>query len=302
MALSRKILKYTAFALANFAGAFVLTTVAGAHYGSSRDKRKPSELADIEGYAIKDINLKTVDDVPISAWYIKNSWDKVVILLSGRHSNREKNIEKAKLYLKRGYSVIMPDLRATGKSGGERISYGWKERKDLLSIYQFLKGEGYKEIGAHGFSLGAATICYTHLHMVNFSFVVLESCYAVLGKAYEGAFKKYNVPSTLLRGIRPMSEYFSGYKEKNMQPKNLIHLIKCPLLVMAGDHEMIVSKKATLTLFRNNRSNLAKLHFFHDAEHENFSVSYKDEYITVLSEFLDLANTRDTEVPLSKSA
>ncbi len=285
-------MKYTAFAAANFVGAFVLTTVAGAHYGSSRDKRKPSELEEIEGYPIKNINLSTVDDVPISAWYIKNGWDKVVILLSGRHSNREKNIEKARLYLKKGYSVIMPDLRATGKSGGDRISYGWKERKDVLAIYQYLKGEGYKDIAAHGFSMGAATICYSYLHMVNFSFVVLESCYAVLGKAYEGAFKKYRVPSTLLKGIRPMSEYFSGYKEENMQPKNLIHLIKCPLLVMAGDDEKIVSKKATLTLFKNNQSKLAKLHFFHDAEHENFSESYKDEYVEVLGEFLDLVGTQ----------
>jgi len=292
MSLTGKILKYTAFAAANFVGAFVLTTVAGAYYGSARDKRQPIDIDDIEGYAIKNISLDTVDEVPISAWYIKNGWDKVVVLLSGRHSNREKNIEKARLYLKRGYSVIMPDLRATGKSGGDRISYGWKERKDLLAIYNFLKGEGYKEIGAHGFSMGAATIVYSYLHMVNFSFVVLESCYAVLGKAYEGAFKKYRVPTTFLRGIRPMSEYFSGYKEENMQPKNLIHMIKCPLLVMAGDDEKIVSKKATLTLFKNNQSKLAKLHFFSKAEHVNFSEKFKEEYIEVVEEFLDLAEAK----------
>lgn len=297
MALSHKILKYTAFAAANFVGAFVLTTVVGAHYTSVRDKRKPSEIEDIEGYTIQNIDLETVDGVPISSWYIKNSWDKVVVLLAGRHSNREKNIEKARLYLKRGYSVIMPDLRATGKSGGDRISYGWKERKDLLAIYQYLKGQGYSEIGAHGYSMGAATICYSYLHMVNFNFVVLESCYAVLSKAVEGAFKKYKVPSPFLRSIRPVSEYFSGYKEENMQPKNLIHLIKCPLLVMAGDNELIVSKKATLTLFKNNQSNLAKLHFFHNAEHENFSESYKEEYADVLTEFLDLA-----EAPVKASA
>jgi len=292
MALTRKILKYTAFAAANFVGAFVLTTIVGAHYTSVRDKRKPVDLGDIEGYAIQNIDLETVDDVPISAWYIKNGWNKVVILLAGRHSNREKNIEKARLYLKRGYSVIMPDLRATGHSGGDRISYGWKERKDLLAIYNFLKSQGYVDIGAHGYSMGAATICYSYLHMVNFSFVVLESCYAVLEKAVAGAFKKYKVPSPFLRGIRPASEYFSGYKEENMQPKNLIHMIKCPLLVMAGEDEMIVSKKATLTLFKNNQSDLAKLHFFHDAEHENFSESYKDEYIQVVGEFLDLAESR----------
>lgn len=292
MPFGKKILKYTAFAAANFVGAFIVATVAGVHYSTLRGSNQPVDLKELDGYPIKNLEVETSDGIPISAWHIKNSREKVVVLLSGRHSNRDKNIEKAKTYLRRGFSVVMPDLRATGKSGGERVSFGWNERKDLLALYEYLRKAGYRSIGAHGFSMGGATICYSHLHMVNFSFVVLESCYAVLSDAYKGAFRKYKIPRTMLRGMRPLTEYMSGFKEENMQPIHLIHLIKCPLLVMAGEDEMIVSKKSTISLFRNNQSNTSKLHFFKNGEHENFSEKYKDEYVEVLEEFLDLAEQR----------
>lgn len=288
MALFRKILKYGAYGAANFAGAFILASVAGTHYTVGRDTRRAKELRELDGLEVRNIEVETTDGIPISAWYVKKSRSKVVILLAGRHSNREKNIAKARIYLEKGYSVLMPDLRGTGKSGGKVISFGWHERKDLLTLHRFLRANGFTEIAAHGFSMGAATICYSLLHRLSFSFIVLESCYANLNSAMKGAFAKYNVPLPLLSTINPLSERVSGFKRENMQPKNLIHLIKCPLLVMAGDNEIIVSAKATRALFKRNRAPFSKIHFFENGVHENFAENFNEEYKNVLEEFLSL--------------
>jgi len=136
--------------------------------------------------------------------------------------------------------------------------------------------------------MGAATICYSHLHMVEYDFVVLESCYAILKDAVKGAFAKYRVPSPFAKSMAPVAEYMSGYKEENMEPRNLIELINCPLLVMAGEDERIVKKSSTIDLFKRNKAPFSKLHIFSKAEHENFSVKYKEEYVSVLEEFIDL--------------
>ena len=70
MGLGGKILKYTAYAAANFVGAFVLTTVVGAHISLARGRSKPDALDEIEGYPIKNIDLETVDGVPLSLIHI----------------------------------------------------------------------------------------------------------------------------------------------------------------------------------------------------------------------------------------
>ena len=62
---------------------------------------------------VQDWNLTTKDHQQISAWFIKKDTLKVVILLSGKGGNRLGMLSRAKWYLDRNYSVVMPDLRGT---------------------------------------------------------------------------------------------------------------------------------------------------------------------------------------------
>jgi hypothetical protein len=108
---------------------------------------------------LDEVIITTEEKVKISASYIKKSPDKVVILLAGKKGNRTSNVSRAQNYIDKGYSVLLPDLRGTGKSEGNIISFGWNERKDLIACFKFLETEGYKNIGAHGSSLGVVN-CY----------------------------------------------------------------------------------------------------------------------------------------------
>lgn len=61
-----------------------------------------------------------------------------------------------------GMNLLIPDLHANGKSGGEVMQMGWKDREDVLrwiSIADslFKDSTGHARILLHGLSMGAAT-------------------------------------------------------------------------------------------------------------------------------------------------
>ena len=65
----------------------------------------------------------------------------------------------AKQFLNYGYNVLMPDLRAHGKSEGKYIGMGWPDRLDLMQWIDYLIATyGNIKIILYGISMGAATV------------------------------------------------------------------------------------------------------------------------------------------------
>ena len=66
-------------------------------------------------------------------------------------------------YLRKGYSMLIVDERAHGKSQGEYIGFGCLDRKDALCWINWVIGRcgGQTQIILHGISMGAATALMT---------------------------------------------------------------------------------------------------------------------------------------------
>jgi uncharacterized protein len=69
---------------------------------------------------VADVQIPAADNAALSAWFIhpRHSNGDAVILLHGLGDNRLGTIGYAELLLKHGYSVLTPDARAHGASGG----------------------------------------------------------------------------------------------------------------------------------------------------------------------------------------
>ena len=86
------------------------------------------------GNEITYLQLNASDKTTVNVSLIQGkSKEKCVIILAGIKGNRINCYNHAKLYLKAGYSVLLPDLRGTGESKGDIISFGWNEQKDLIA-------------------------------------------------------------------------------------------------------------------------------------------------------------------------
>src|SRR5215831_335554 len=106
-----------------------------------------------------DFEVRATDGAILRGWKMKSaapngSW---VLLLHGVGDNRAGTATFARFLLPAGYGVLMMDSRAQGVSGGDAVTYGWLERRDISQIISTLKAsETVQHVFVLGISMGAA--------------------------------------------------------------------------------------------------------------------------------------------------
>jgi alpha-beta hydrolase superfamily lysophospholipase len=115
-----------------------------------------------KGAEITEVSIEALDRVPLRAWLYapRRSNGHAVLALHGVSANRRSLIGNAELMVAAGYTVLTPDARAHGTSGGTLASYGVLERDDIGRWLTWLRGRtgGAGCIHAFGNSMGAAQV------------------------------------------------------------------------------------------------------------------------------------------------
>ena len=129
---------------------------------------------------LKDVAVTAPDGVRLSGWFARpaKSNGNAVILLHGVADNREGMGGFGALFLSHGYSVLLPDSRAHGLSGGSFPTYGFKEASDVRAWYDWLDDYDRPScVFGMGESMGAAIVLQA-LETAPFCAVVAESPFA----------------------------------------------------------------------------------------------------------------------------
>ncbi len=105
------------------------------------------------------------------------------------------------MFLSSGYSVLAPDSRAHGESGGRIVTYGLLEKYDVIDWAHWLHAQGCQKIYGLGESLGASILIQASAVAPVFTAIVAECPYSNLRRMAE-----YRI-----RGIlRPLPAVVSG--------------------------------------------------------------------------------------------
>jgi uncharacterized protein len=132
------------------------------------------------GAVLQDVSVIASDGVNLAAWFARpaDANGNAVILLHGVGDNRQGMVGYAELFLSQGYSVLMPDSRAQGESGGQFATYGAKEANDVRLWYQWLTlHAGPNCVFGMGESMGAVIVLQA-VKTAPFCAVVAESPFA----------------------------------------------------------------------------------------------------------------------------
>lgn len=125
----------------------------------------------------RPVAIAASDGVELRAWYYNSDRPngKVVILLHGIGADRQDMVSLGYLFLRNGYSVLEPDLRGHGESGGV-ATYGVLEADDVHRWVDWMeKNTGSKQIYGFGASLGAAILLQSLETETRFQSVIAES-------------------------------------------------------------------------------------------------------------------------------
>ena len=167
-----------------------------------------------------------------------------VILLHGHTDDRIGMLGNADLLLRHGYSVLLPDARAHGVSGGDLATYGVKEAGDVRLWYDSVaQSDSPRCIDGLGESMGAAQLLASLRTTPGFCAVVAESTFASFREAsYDRLGEKLNAGAwagrTLLRPAVEVGLLYARWKYgvdlEQASPQNAVAASSVPVLLIHG--------------------------------------------------------------------
>jgi hypothetical protein len=234
---------------------------------TQQDQDALHELTRSRGDDLEDVSLIARDGSTLRAWLNRppDENGNAVILLHGLADNRIGMTGYAQLLLAHGFSVLLPDARAHGASGGNLATYGLLERYDILDWFYWLASTSHPHcIYGLGESMGAAQLLQSLAVGTNFCSVAAESSFANFREiAYDRVGQFFHVSRWIGRfPLRPLVEVAflrARWKYKlNMQtisPEDSVALSVVPVLLIHGQSDSnIPIRHSRLIHARNPRT------------------------------------------------
>jgi alpha-beta hydrolase superfamily lysophospholipase len=213
-----------------------------------------------------------------------------VLLLPGVRANRLSMVRRAEFLRRAGYSTLLIDFQGTGESAGEAITFGWRERFDVIAAVQFLKARiPGRPVAIIAISLGGAATLLAG-RSLGLHGVVLEAVYPSIDRALVnrlrmriGPFGPVVAPLLLVQ----LSSRF-GIAAIDLKPVEHIGGIGCPVLLIGGTLDRHTTVADTEILFEAAREP-KELWLIPNAAHIDFLEFAGDAYRRRILSFLATA-------------
>jgi len=188
----------------------------------------------------RSVTFQSASGRRLSAWFIPGtSTQGAILLLHPIRSNKRAMLPRAKFLKRQGYASLLVDFQAHGESEGDRITFGYREAKDVRAAVEKLKelAPGEK-VGALGVSLGAVAVVLSDIH-ASLSAVVLESPYATIEESLSNRLQNYFgvVGPLLVPFLLAQLEPRLGVSPSQLRPIDRISMLRSPLLVLHGTED-----------------------------------------------------------------
>jgi dipeptidyl aminopeptidase/acylaminoacyl peptidase len=149
------------------------------------------------GAAWRNLRISAADGSILVAWLFTppRGNGAAVILMHGVSDTRLGMSAHAPFLLETGYTVLMPDSRGHGASGGEIITYGIREADDVhLWANALLREPGIERLYGLGQSMGAAILIESLACEPRFRAIVADSPFATFQEIAFDRLRQHGVP------------------------------------------------------------------------------------------------------------
>jgi uncharacterized protein len=189
-----------------------------------------------------DVHVTARDGVVLDAWFFRprEANGSVVILLHGVADTRLGVLGHAAFLLRNGFSVLTPDSRGHGASGGDLITYGIREAPDVHSWADWLlQHPEIKRLYGLGESLGAAVLLQSLPQEPRFRAVVAECPFATFEEiSYDRMAHIARVPKPVFWPVVHLGFFYArvryGVDMWQASPAVAIRSTTVPILLIHG--------------------------------------------------------------------
>jgi uncharacterized protein len=217
---------------------------------SAEDENRAREMMQGRGDALGDVSMIASDGARLNAWSIQPTnarggmW---VLLLHGLGDNRMGMLGYAEMFLNHGFSVLLPDARAHGASGGQIATYGLLEADDIHRWSDWiLNNQHPKCLFGFAESMGAAELLQSLRTESRFCAVAVESPFSSFREiSYDRIGQFFDTGPWLGRNaLRPVIEVAFAYARwkyglhlGQLSPEDAVAATHVPLFLIHGQSD-----------------------------------------------------------------
>ena len=235
--------------------------------------------------------IESYDKLQLHSYVVSQNSNKWAIVVHGYGGSGKLMSDKSKYFYDMGYNVLIPDLRGHGKSEGDYIGMGWKDRLDIISWINFIiKENPNAEIVLHGTSMGAATVLMTSGENLpsNVKAIVADCAYTSAWDEFSYQLETYlKVPSYYILNVTNMvTKLKAGYSLKEASALECVKKATVPILFIHGDKDKFVPYSMMDKLYDATNSPKEKL-TIEGGEHANSDLVSPFLYWLTVEDFLN---------------
>lgn len=181
----------------------------------------------------------------------------VVIYLHGNSSSKLEGLKNCQELLKRDINIFTFDFSGCGKSEGEYITLGWKERDDVRTVVDFVeKLPGVGNIGLWGRSMGAATAMMYAGTDSRIKAICLDSPFGDFEKlAYELCKKIMKLPEFIFKPtfaiVKNTVKNKTGVDLDLLKPENFADKSKVPMFFIHAMNDELINYQQTVKMYED---------------------------------------------------
>ena len=239
----------------------------------------------------EQVSVKSFDGLTLKArLYVLDEKAPVHIQFHGYRGQAVRDFSGGvRLPMESGHNVLLVDQRAHGNSEGHIITFGVKERKDVLTWVNFVVNRFGKDtkIALEGISMGAATVLMaSNLDMPNVKAIFADCPYSSPKEITLKVSKEMGLPKFLAYSLLVVGGIIYAHFNLNSESASKsVKDSKYPILIIHGREDRFVPIEMSRELKRINPN--IELEEFDDAAHGMSYLVDMDRYKRLVKSFMD---------------
>ena len=224
------------------------------------------------GLEVEDVAFTSSDGIPLKGWW--NPGEEgfpVIIFEHGLNRSRLEMLDRAAEARKRGYGVLLFDMRNHGQSGDAYTTLGINEAHDVCAASRVAEERAPSRVKlAWGVSLGASTALLAVKECGGFAGVVSDSAFVSFRDTVTHHFRLYfHLPSfPIANMIIALTGWRMGLDPDDGDVESAVRTFgNIPLLVIAGGRDVRMPPDVAKRLFDASTSPLKQFLLIPNATH-----------------------------------